>query len=268
MDHETLSTHPTVFAPGEDKLSMQELRALSPQAMLWRNRAMTGLSDALIMMVDDEMLNIEMTQAFLAEAGYRRFVYTDAPEYAMAMLRQQLPGVLLLDLSMPKVSGLEILAALREDLELRHVPVIVLTSSTDPQVKLKALALGAMDFLSKPVDPSELGLRIRNTLAASAASTWPSTMRSPGCPTRSATARKPPTFWRRPPPMGIPAPCCTSASMRSAASMTPWGAPSATSSCSASPSGWPAASRPRPAANSARSSTSPRSTASTATSSR
>ena len=168
MDHETLSTHPTVFAPGEDKLSMQELRALSPQAMLWRNRAVTGLSDALIMMVDDEMLNIEMTQAFLAEAGYRRFVYTDAPEYAMAMLRQQLPGVLLLDLSMPKVNGLEILAALREDLELRHVPVIVLTSSTDPQVKLKALALGAMDFLSKPVDPSELGLRIRNTLAASA----------------------------------------------------------------------------------------------------
>jgi predicted signal transduction protein with EAL and GGDEF domain len=51
---------------------------------------------------------------------------------------------------------------------LRHVPVIVLTSSTDPQVKLKALALGAMDFLSKPVDPSELALRIRNTLAASA----------------------------------------------------------------------------------------------------
>src|SRR4051812_29869706 len=161
-------TQPTVFAPGEDKLSERELRALSPQDMLWRHRSVAGLSDALIMMVDDEMLNIEMTQAFLQEAGYRHFVYTDAPEHAVAMMRKEMPGVLLLDLSMPRVSGLDILATMRDDPVLRHVPVIVLTISTDPQVKLKALAMGAMDFLSKPVDPSELGLRIRNTLAASA----------------------------------------------------------------------------------------------------
>lgn len=165
---DTISSHPTVFAPGEDKLSEQEMRALSPQDMIWRHRSVSGLSEPLIMMVDDEMLNIEMTQAFLMEAGYRHFVQTDQPEQAVAMLRRQLPGVLLLDLSMPRVSGLDILASMREDSVLRHVPVIVLTSSTDPQVKLKALALGAMDFLSKPVDPSELGLRIRNTLAASA----------------------------------------------------------------------------------------------------
>jgi diguanylate cyclase (GGDEF)-like protein len=162
------TTQPTVFAPGEDKLTEQELRALSPQDMLWRYQSVAGLSEALIMMVDDEMLNIEMTQAFLMEAGYRHFVQTDQPEHAVAMMRKELPGVLLLDLSMPKVSGIDILAALRDDPVLRHVPVIVLTSSTDAQVKLKALALGAMDFLSKPVDPSELGLRIRNTLAASA----------------------------------------------------------------------------------------------------
>lgn len=162
------STQPTVFAPGEERLSEQALRALSPQDMLWRHRSVAGLSEALIMMVDDEMLNIEMTQAFLQEAGYKHFVYTDAPEYAVAMMRKELPGVLLLDLSMPKVSGLDILATMRDDPVLRHVPVIVLTISIDPQVKLKALAMGAMDFLSKPVDPSELGLRIRNTLAASA----------------------------------------------------------------------------------------------------
>jgi diguanylate cyclase (GGDEF)-like protein len=165
---DTISSHPTVFARGEDRLSEQELRALSPQEMIWRHRSVTGLSDALIMMVDDEMLNIEMTQAFLMEAGYKHFVQTDQPEHAIAMMRKQLPGVLLLDLSMPRVSGLDILASMREDSVLRHVPTIVLTSSTDPQVKLKALAMGAMDFLSKPVDPSELGLRIRNTLAASA----------------------------------------------------------------------------------------------------
>ena len=166
-DRDMLATQPTVFAPGDDRLSIKELRALSPQESGSRDRSV-GLSDALIMMVDDEMLNIEMTQAFLQDAGYRQFVYTDQPEFAIAMMRKELPGVLLLDLSMPKVSGLDILAAMRQDPVLRHVPVIVLTISTDPQVKLKALALGAMDFLSKPVDPSELGLRIRNTLAASA----------------------------------------------------------------------------------------------------
>ncbi|MCD6076709.1 MAG: gmr 3 [Ramlibacter sp.] len=168
MEGDSISTHPTVFAPGEDRLSEQELRALSPQELIWRNRTVAALSEALIMMVDDEMLNIEMTQAFLTEAGYKQFVQTDKPEQAIAMMRGEMPGVLLLDLSMPRVSGLDILASMREDAVLRHVPVIVLTSSTDPQVKLKALALGAMDFLSKPVDPSELGLRIRNTLAASA----------------------------------------------------------------------------------------------------
>jgi len=166
-DRDMLATQPTVFAPGEDRLSFKELRALAPQEDPWRMRS-TGLSDALIMMVDDEMLNIEMTEAFLADAGYRHFVHTDQPERAVPAMRKAPPGVLLLDLSMPKVSGLDILASMREDSVLRHVPVIVLTSSTDPQVKLKALALGAMDFLSKPVDPSELALRIRNTLAASA----------------------------------------------------------------------------------------------------
>lgn len=167
-ERDALATQPTVFAPGEDRLTEKELRALSPQDLLWRHRSVSGLSEALIMMVDDEILNIEMTQAFLVEAGYKHFVQTDQPEQAVSMMRRELPAVLLLDLSMPKVNGLEILASMRNDPVLRHVPVIVLTSSTDPQVKLKALAMGAMDFLSKPVDPSELGLRIRNTLAASA----------------------------------------------------------------------------------------------------
>jgi CheY-like chemotaxis protein len=167
-ERESLSSTPTVFAPGEDKLSENEMRALSPQDMIWRHRSVAGLSEALIMMVDDEALNIEMAQAFLMEAGYTHFIQTEDPAQAIPMMHKEVPGVLLLDLSMPKVSGLDILAALREDAALRHVPVIVLTSSTSPQVKLKALALGAMDFLSKPVDPSELGLRIRNTLAASA----------------------------------------------------------------------------------------------------
>ncbi len=128
--------------------------------------------DARIMMVDDELLNIEMTQAFLEDAGYRNFISTHESANAVEMMRAEKPHVLLLDLSMPKVSGMDILAVLRDDPELRHIPVIVLTSNTDAPTRLKALSLGAMDFLAKPVDPSELGLRLRNTLAARAHRDW------------------------------------------------------------------------------------------------
>jgi diguanylate cyclase (GGDEF)-like protein len=166
-DQSTLAFPPNVFARGEDQLSAGEREALSPRT-LWRHRSAVGLREPLIMMVDDEPLNIEMTQAFLVDAGYSNVAHTSDPTEAIAMMRRDVPGVLLLDLSMPRVDGLEVLGQMRGDPLLRHVPVIVLTSSNDPQAKLKALALGAMDFLSKPVDASELGLRIRNTLATSA----------------------------------------------------------------------------------------------------
>ncbi|HWV91127.1 MAG TPA: response regulator, partial [Burkholderiales bacterium] len=130
--------------------------------------ALGGAGDALVMMVDDDPLLIELTQAFLTAAGYRRLLATADAAGAVAMLLRELPDVLLLDLNMPQVSGFDVLAAMRADPVLKHIPVIVLTSADDAQTKLKALDLGASDFLRKPVDPSELALRLRNTLAAKA----------------------------------------------------------------------------------------------------
>ena len=118
------------------------------------------------MMVDDEPLNIEMTGSFLMEAGYRHFVATHEPELAIGMMLDTGPSLVLLDLSMPKVSGMDILRAMRDDPALCHVPVIIMTSSVDPQARIDALAAGAGDFLNKPVDPTELALRVRNILAA------------------------------------------------------------------------------------------------------
>lgn len=126
------------------------------------------LSDALVAMVDDEPLVIELTQAFLEEAGFRRFISTSDPSTAIDMLRRERPKVLLLDINMPRVTGFDVLAEMRKDRVLRHIPAIVLTTAEDPETKLKALDLGASDFLHKPVDPSELVLRMRNTLAAAA----------------------------------------------------------------------------------------------------
>ena len=124
--------------------------------------------EPVVMMVDDEPLNLEVLQSFLEEAGYREFISLADATQALATLGERRPDVLLLDLMMPQMSGFELLERMRADEALRHVPVIVLTASTDAETKLKALELGATDFLAKPVDPSELALRLRNTLSAKA----------------------------------------------------------------------------------------------------
>ena len=123
------------------------------------------LLDAKVMMVDDEPLMTDLIQAHLEQEGYTRFVVINDPRQALARLRQDAPAVLLLDLMMPQVSGFDLLAAIRADRALRYTPVIVLTAATGADSKLRALKLGATDFLAKPVDPSELVLRVRNTLA-------------------------------------------------------------------------------------------------------
>jgi diguanylate cyclase (GGDEF)-like protein len=127
-----------------------------------------ALRDATVMMVDDEPTTIDILQAFLENEGYRRFVTTSESSRAMELVANENPDAVLLDLHMPKVTGFDILALLRGDSRYRHIPVIVLTSSNDSETKLRALQLGATDFLAKPVDPSELALRLRNTLAAKA----------------------------------------------------------------------------------------------------
>jgi CheY-like chemotaxis protein len=125
-------------------------------------------SDSLVMMVDDEPLTIDVTRVHLLDAGYSRFTSTTDPLEAIGMIERTRPDVLLLDLMMPGRSGLEILAQMERENLLRYVPTIMLTGSRDPANKLKALSLGVTEFLMKPLDASELVLRLRNTLAAKA----------------------------------------------------------------------------------------------------
>jgi len=128
----------------------------------------SSLTQATIMMVDDEGTTLDVMQAFLEDAGYQRFVLVEHSSEAMARIEEFRPDILLLDLMMPEVGGFDILQQVRAHPQMSHLPVIILTSSSDAATKLKALDYGATDFLAKPVDPSELILRVRNTLAAKA----------------------------------------------------------------------------------------------------
>ncbi len=146
-----------------DDIFWDDLPATADEAATPEQRS--PLLDAKVMMVDDEPLMTDLIQAHLEEAGYANFVSTNAPLEALELLRRERPGVLLLDLMMPELSGFELLSAIRADRALRYTPVIVLTAATGADAKLRALRLGATDFLAKPVDASELVLRVRNTLA-------------------------------------------------------------------------------------------------------
>lgn len=126
------------------------------------------LYKATIMMVDDEPITMDVVQTFLEEFGYSNFIQVEDSLKAMEVLEENLPDILLLDLIMPGKSGMDILYEIRNHPRISRLPVVVLTASSDARDKLQALELGATDFLSKPVDQSELGLRIRNTLAAKA----------------------------------------------------------------------------------------------------
>ncbi|GJL59176.1 MAG: hypothetical protein NPIRA03_20330 [Nitrospirales bacterium] len=128
----------------------------------------TSLTQATIMMVDDEETTMEIMRAYLEDAGYQHFVLVEDSSQALEQIEEHRPDILLLDLMMPNVPGFEILEQVRNHHKLKHLPVIILTSSSDAETKLQALDRGATDFLAKPVDPSELKLRVRNTLAARA----------------------------------------------------------------------------------------------------
>ena len=121
--------------------------------------------DFTVLIIDDEPVVLEVMRSYLEQAGYRNIVVTAHSPEALDLARSTRPDIVLLDLSMPHVSGFEILAQLRRERELRYVPVIIVTATADPATTLKVLELGATDLLPKPVDPSQLKLRVRNALA-------------------------------------------------------------------------------------------------------
>jgi putative two-component system response regulator len=122
------------------------------------------LSNPKIVIVDDQPINIAVVRKYLKIAGYTRFATTTDSRQATSLIAQEWPDVVLLDIMMPYLSGLDILAELRRDERFSDLPVIILTAATERQTKLDALKLGATEFLHKPFDAAELETRLRNVL--------------------------------------------------------------------------------------------------------
>lgn len=125
-------------------------------------------SDAHVMIVDDEPINIKLVRKVLSEVGFSTFSETCDPRTVLTQMRTDTPDVVLLDIMMPHISGLEVLEAIRATEQFQHIPVLILTATSDRATRLEALELGATDFLNKPVDRAELLPRVRNALTMKA----------------------------------------------------------------------------------------------------
>ncbi len=124
------------------------------------------LMSSRIMVVDDDPQNLRYLTRILADAGYGALRVTSEPRQVLAIFAEFRPDLILLDLHMPEMDGFEIMEALRPWIpEESYLPILVLTGDGSLENKERALAAGAMDFLTKPFNATEARLRIRNLLA-------------------------------------------------------------------------------------------------------
>ncbi|MDX6234230.1 MAG: diguanylate cyclase, partial [Nocardioidaceae bacterium] len=124
----------------------------------------TSFADRLLI-VDDELGNLEMLRRILGTAGYGGVELVQDPRKALARYRAIRPDLILLDLRMPHLDGLAVLAQLRGEIpETDFLPIAVLTGDSSSETKRRALESGAQDFIVKPFDAAEVLLRIRSLL--------------------------------------------------------------------------------------------------------
>lgn len=116
-----------------------------------------------ILIVDDMAVNRIVLRVKLGRAYYATTATEDGAS-ALAALQAQRPDLVLLDIDLPDMSGLDVLATIRRDSALQDLPVVIVTASTDRATRLAALSAGADDILTKPVDEALLLARIRSLL--------------------------------------------------------------------------------------------------------
>ncbi len=117
-----------------------------------------------ILIIDDEPLNVALLEAMLDISGYTNFKSITDSRLALETCKTFKPDLILLDLLMPHVDGFAILESLRAHSNEIYLPIVVLTADMTEEAKLRALKAGATDFLHKPLDQTEVVLRIRNLL--------------------------------------------------------------------------------------------------------
>ena len=118
---------------------------------------------ARILVVDDVADNVEILRMRLSALGYEVIEATDGAQ-ALAKVAETLPDLVLLDIMMPKIDGLEVVRRLKSDMTLPFIPVILVTAKASPKDVVAGLDAGGDDYLTKPIDHGALVARVRAML--------------------------------------------------------------------------------------------------------
>jgi len=113
-----------------------------------------------ILVVDDDKKTVDLIRLYLEKDGYRVLTAYDGRQ-ALDISRRREPGLIILDLMLPRVDGLDVCRILRSE---SKVPIIMLTAKTTEEDKLAGLDLGADDYVTKPFSPREMVARVRAVL--------------------------------------------------------------------------------------------------------
>ena len=121
------------------------------------------MSDAKkIVLAEDNSIFLLLLKFRLEKEGYKILTAVDGKE-AIELIEQHSPELILTDIMMPFVSGLEVISHVRNKLKMK-TPIIVFSSAGQEEIVLKAFDLGATDFMSKPLSPNELVIRVKRLL--------------------------------------------------------------------------------------------------------
>jgi diguanylate cyclase (GGDEF)-like protein/PAS domain S-box-containing protein len=124
---------------------------------------------ATVLIVDDNAINRRLLQALLKPEGYTIQCACSGPQ-ALSFIAECAPDLILLDVAMPGMDGYAVAKRLKADVTTCDIPIIMVTGKVDAKSRLAGLEAGAEEFLTKPIDRSELWLRVRNLLRLKASS--------------------------------------------------------------------------------------------------
>ncbi len=124
---------------------------------------LTEARKPVILIVDDIPVNIQLIQGYLTAVGYQTVVAQNGEE-AIFRVREALPDLILLDVMMPKINGLETCRILKRNQQTQHIPIIMVTALNELDDKIRGIEAGADDFISKPFNRLELLARVKSLL--------------------------------------------------------------------------------------------------------
>ena len=131
--------------------------------MLSEQLADIDIQNSSILIVDDDELSIKLMVQWLNNKGYRCYSSTSG-KIALELVPIIRPDLILLDIMMPGMNGCELSSILKSNPETSAIPIILITASENKQSMIQGLSTGAEEYLKKPIDASELLIRVRNIL--------------------------------------------------------------------------------------------------------